>query len=400
MDSPTNPAAVRAARVERIALLIGFGIGSLAWNLCWPFLPLRVQAVSAAEIGEIGRLTGFLAGGANLITALLGAVWSSLGERFGYQRQILRAHSGTSISMMLIGLARTPLELTGAAGLLGALGGNYPHYMALAAMRTPARDIGRVVGDLQAAGQIGGTIGPVIGGLIASRLGLTASFLASGVVSLAGVALIATLVRPDAADHAPAARVRGSLRAALRDPGQRRLMLLLLATDAAIQGLRPLIPLMIAVRLTDPAAVATMTGVATTLATGGTVVAALVVGRLTRRVAPKRILLLTLPAGIIFVLLVPFAADLPGLLVVWTAIGLAGGCTTPAIFAWLGRIATPGGGGFALLASTNMLGFALGPMVMGQASVNGLDVPFQLAAALTLLGLVLVALSNPRSASA
>src|SRR5207245_3956035 len=142
-------------------------------NVCWPFLPLRVQSVGIGDLGEVARLSGLLAGAANLITALLGPAWIFLGERFGYRLQVMRAHLGTGLTMCGIGLARTPAQLAGAAAGLGLLGGNYPHYLALAATRASAADVGRVLGDIQAAGQTGGTLGPLIGGVVASQMGLT-----------------------------------------------------------------------------------------------------------------------------------------------------------------------------------------------------------------------------------
>ena len=51
-----------------------------------------------------------------------------------------------------------------------------------------------------------------------------------------------------------------------------------------------------------------------------------------------------------------------------------------AVRAWLGRIAPRGPGGYALLASTSMGTYALGPILMGQASTASLDLPFYLAA--------------------
>ncbi|HZQ97221.1 MAG TPA: MFS transporter [Chloroflexota bacterium] len=391
-----------AGRRERLAWMLGFGIGSLAWNVCWPFLPLQVRAVGVGDLADVARLAGLLAGGTNLITALLGPLWSSLGERFGYRRQILRAHFGTALSMSLLGLARTPLALVGGGAALGALGGNYPHYMALVATRTPAAEVGRVVGDMQAAGQIGGTIGPLIGGVVAGELGLPAAFFASSLVGLSAIVVVALFVRPDAPARrgVAAAPARGSLRGAIARPEQRRLMLLLLVGDTAVQGLRPLIPVMIAARLSDPAAVAAATGLTTTLTTAGTVVAALVVGRLSRRVPPRRILMATLPAAVVAAALVPLPSDLPFLMAGWTLLGLSSGATVPAIFAWLGRIAPSSGGGFALLATTSMLCFAIGPILMGQATVYGLDAPFHLAAAATLVGALLVVVGAPRPLSA
>ena len=386
-----------AGRRERIALLAGFLIGSMSWNICWPFMPLRFQDIGVQDLGEVARLAGIISGTTNLITAGLGTFWSYLGERYGYKLQILRAHTGTIIGMGAIGLAGSLGQLIGATALLGTLGGNYPHYMALAASRTPASDIGRVVGDLQAAGQIGGTIGPIIGGLIASQYGVPPTFLVACLVTVLALFVIGFGVNGERpVVSVEPTRPRGSLREAFARPEQRALMLLLFMGDMGINGLRPLIPVVIASRESDPATIATITGITATVATAGTVIAALAIGRVSRRISPRTLLLTTMPIAAVLAAIAPLVPTLPLVIVHWAFMGLASGVVTPTIFAWLGRLAPSGGGGFALLASTNMLGFAVGPMIMGQASVFGLEWPFRVAAIITAIGAILVLVRSPR----
>jgi DHA1 family multidrug resistance protein-like MFS transporter len=335
-----------------------------------------------------------------LITAALGPLWILLGERFGYKYQVMRAHLGTAVSMSAIGLARVPAQLVGAATMLGTFGGNYPHYLAIAASRTSPAEVGQVVGDLQAAGQIGSTLGPLIGGLIASQLGLTASFTLSSVVSFSALLLIFFAVRPDRSKSSERSTNRGGLRAAFARPEHRWLMVIFLAGDAGIQGLRPLIPVIISQRVADPATVVTMTGVTATLAMAGTVVAALAVGRLSAHVTPSTILRITLPIAALAAAIVPFAKGTLILLAAWAFLGLASGATTPAVFAWLGRLSPGSSGAFALLATINMLDFAIGPAVMGQASIYGLDWPFRIAATSTAAAFLFVMFTRPRQALA
>src|SRR5262249_4911419 len=159
-------------------------------------------------------------------------------------------------------------------------------------------------------------------------------------------------------------------------PELRLLMLLFLIGETSAQGLRPLLPIVITARADDPASVAATTGVAATLVTLGTVVAALVIGRISRRIAPRAILVATLLAAAI-----PLVPGVWAPIAIWTLLGLASGTVAPSIFAWLGRLGPIGAGGYALLASTSMCGYALGPVLMGQVSVFGLDWPFRLTAA-------------------
>jgi DHA1 family multidrug resistance protein-like MFS transporter len=374
-------------------LMLGFGLGSFAWNLCAPFLALRIQELGVADLGEVARQAGFLVGCSSLLNAALAPAWSWVGARSGFRWQVLRAHTGTAIGWTLFGLASTPLHMAGAAVALGGLSGNYPHYVALVAARSTAAEMGRAVGDLQAASQIGNTLGPLVGGLIASRLGVQSTFFVSAGLSLVAVAMALALV--------PADSVRGARRSdgesmgtAWRRPQQRWLMAFLVVADTGIIGLRPLVPVVLRLRLDDPATLAAATGVTTTLATAGTIVGAIVVGRISRRIEPRQVLIATLPLAAICISLVPFAPNVPALITLWALAGLAGGATTPAAFAWLGRVAPRAAGGYALLASTSMATYAIGPVIMGQASTTSLDLPFYVAAGATAVA-ALMALTSP-----
>ena len=376
--------------------MLGFALSSFAWNVCAPFLPLRVRELSGgdlANLGEIARQAGFIIGLSGMLNASLAPAWSWVGARYGYRRQVLRAHFGTALGFGLYGLAPTTGHLAGAALVLGGLSGTYPHYVALAASRAAASDVGRAVGDLQAASQVGNALGPLVGGFVAGRFGVQYTFFVTAALSIIAGLLALTCIPSDSARAAAAASVKPGesphegMGAAFRRPGQRWLMALLLIADAPIIGLRPLIPVMLSARIPDPSVLAVTTGIAGTLATGGTIVAALVVGRLSRRLPPGRVLLVSLPLTAALVLLLPFVSSVPALIALWTCAGLAAGATSPSAFSWLGRVVSAGGkqggGGaaYSLLASTSMGAFALGPIVMGQATAVSLFLPFFLAAA-------------------
>ena len=399
-------------------LLLGIALQTFAWNVCLPFLPLRIRDLGVGDLGQVARQAGFLVGISSLLNTALATPWSWVGARFGYRKQVLRAHAGTALGWTLMGLARTPQQLGAAAVALGGLSGNYPHYVALAAARALPNQIGQAIGDMQAASQIGQTLGPLLGGLVASQLGTQPTFFVSAVFSLTAVAMALAFIPSDAGRTAatatsataaatatdavtstrgPAANApSGGIATAWRQPAQRRLMAILLLGDAGIIGLRPLIPVVLSARIADPSVLAATTGVTTTLATAGTILAAIVVGRIARWIAPGRLLAITLPIAALCVALIPFVAGVPTLITLWTVSGLASGATTPAVFAWLGRLSpaspstgagtgtstgtAPGTGGYTLLANTSMATYALGPLVMGQVSAASLSLPFFLGA--------------------
>ena len=243
--------------------MLGFGLGSFAWNVCAPFLPLRLQELGVADLGQVARLAGLLVGVSSLLSALLAPVWSRVGARSGYRGQVIRSHAGTALGWGLFGLAGSPLQMGGAAAVLGGLSGTYPHYVALAAARAAPSEVGRAVGDLQAASQVGNTLGPLVGGLIASQLGVRPTFFVTAALSAVAVG-IAVFFLPAAAPRVAAGPGREGARAgaghegvavgARRTSVQRWLMALLLVGDTGIVGLRPLIPVVLSARVTDPAA--------------------------------------------------------------------------------------------------------------------------------------------------
>ena len=360
-------------------LLLGIGLQTFAWNVCQPFLPLRIQELGALELGQVARQAGFLLGISSLLNTALATPWAWAGARFGYRWQVLRAHAGTALGWALMGLARTPQQMTGAAIALGGLSGNYPHYVALAAARATSGQIGQAIGDMQAAAQVGMTLGPLLGGLVASQVGVQPTFFVSAALSLLAVVMALALVPADTGRAAQRSDGEG-IAAAWRRPEQRWLMGILLAGDAGIIGLRPLIPVVLSARIQDASTLAAATGIATTLATAGSIVAAVAIGRVSRWVAPGRVLIVTLPLAAVCVALVPFTAGVPALIALWALSGIASGATTPAVFAWLGRVTPRGTGGYTLLANTSMATYALGPILMGQVSATSLDLPFYLAA--------------------
>src|SRR5688500_10336649 len=395
-----------------MVLMIGFALSSFAWNVCAPFLPLRVRELSGgdlANLGEIARQAGFIIGLSGILNATLAPAWSWVGARFGYRRQVLRAHFGTAIGFALYGLAPTTAHLAGAALVLGGMSGTYPHYVALAASRAAAGDVGRAVGDLQAASQVGNALGPLVGGLVASQLGVQFTFFVTAALSIVAGCMALRFIPSDVSRIAVAGAAESAdaphegMSAAFQRPGLRWLMALLLVADAPIIGLRPLIPVMLSARIVDPAVLAVTTGVASTLATGGTIVAALAVGRLSRRLSPGRVLIFSLPLTAALVILLPLAPNVPVLVALWTCAGLAAGATSPSAFAWLGRVVAGQGGGaaYSLLASTSMGAFAIGPIVMGLVTAAGLRLPFFLAAACTAVAAVAAfsALSRERAAA-
>src|SRR5207244_11530934 len=105
---------------------------------------------------------------------------------------------------------------------------------------------------------------------------------------------------------------------------------------------------------------------AATLVTLGTVIAALVIGRISKRVPPRTILVATLPVAALLAAAIPLVPGVWPAIAIWTVLGLASGTVAPSIFALLRRLGPSSGGGYALLASTSMCGYALGPVVMGQ----------------------------------
>jgi MFS transporter, DHA1 family, staphyloferrin B biosynthesis exporter len=147
-----------------------------------PLLPFYLEQLGAVST-EMNMLWSGLSLAAPAIPLTLAApFWGRLGDRYGRKLMVVRALFGIAFSMILLSLARTPLQFFVARLLQGAFGGIDNAAASFASTQTPPEIRGKVLGGLQTATAAGALIGPLAGGLLSDRYGFSPLILSIGIL--------------------------------------------------------------------------------------------------------------------------------------------------------------------------------------------------------------------------
>src|SRR2546430_14915674 len=104
--------------------------------------------------------------------AIASPIWGILGDRFGRKPMLIRSMLGGGITVGLIFLAQSPIQLVILRLAQGATSGTVAAATALVAAETPRLRVGWALGVVTSAIALGGAIGPVVGGLAGDLFGL------------------------------------------------------------------------------------------------------------------------------------------------------------------------------------------------------------------------------------
>src|SRR5579864_4227354 len=168
----------------------------LGFSFAFPFLPLFLhRELHIASGPQLSFWTGIAAGATGFALALTSPVWGRLADRYGRKPMLVRAMIGGGISVGLMGLAQSAVQLTVLRGLQGASSGTVAAATALVATETPAEHLAWALGILNSAISLGSAAGPAAGGLAANFVGLRAIFLGGGVLLLLAMIPVLLAVR-------------------------------------------------------------------------------------------------------------------------------------------------------------------------------------------------------------
>ena len=279
---------------------------------------------------------------------------------------------------------------------IGVFGGFTSMTMAYVVAVAPPARAGAALGMLQAA-QVGGVIvGPLCAGLVADRFGLRAAFTGGAAVILVGLAAVTFLTQDDrrfalrarargaagrgaACRSAPGALAGGALRRPAPS-GLLPLMAVLFLVQFVDRSFGPVLPLYVRDLGAPEAAVASLSGTIISLAAVATGVSASVLGHLSGRFPVRRLLLVTLVAGMMLCLPLALVQSPLQLLLVRVLLGLFAGGSLTLVYALANQAisAREKGAAFGVLSSVSLLGSASSPLVTGALAVVGLRTVFLL----------------------
>lgn len=364
----------------------------LGFSFAFPFLPLFLHRELGIPNGpELAFWSGISAGTTGFALALTSPIWGRLADRYGRKPMLVRAMIGGGISVGLMGLAQSALQLTALRGIQGASSGTVAAATALVATETPSAHLAWALGILNSAISLGNAVGPAAGGLAANVIGLRAIFLGGGILLLLASVPVLMVVRETSrrmsrGTNLPVMQVLRAARA-----GTVRALAVLMVAQALQQTSYAAAQQLVALRLLElmPSKQAqALTGIA--FAAGGiaTALAAVTYSRLLRRRSYR--VVITLAAALMGIMLggSALATDAAFLIATFVAASFVAGCLIPALGAMVG-LEVPAlvqATVFGVSSSAISVGFGLGPLLAGLVgSVAGVRAALTAAAAIALL---------------
>jgi len=391
--------------VTQIMTLIGF-------SCVFPFFPLYIQTLGisgSAVVLWAGVIT--FVGSATL--AVASPIWGALADRYGRKPMLVRAMGGAALVTALLIVAPNIWVVLLLRFLQGVLTGTVAPARALVAAITPREQLAYGMGLMEASIFAGNAVGPLIGGVLSDHIGFHRTFGFGALLLLASALIVLFRVQENftpptrEAGQAPPGVLTG-LRELVRLPVLGLLALTLLGANFGNAVATPVLPLLVP----ELRGVPSLNGVPQVTTTIGALLAVaglcatLAAARtrwFTDRFGYRRVLVGALIGAALFSLPVAFVGSVWELLILRCLAGVCLGVSLPAVSA-LVSLSTPEdrrGAIFGAMASAELGGFALGPLLGGALAAQigeragadvGLRAVFVLTSAILCAIAVLVAL--------
>jgi MFS transporter, DHA1 family, multidrug resistance protein len=305
---------------------------------------------------------------------------------------LVRAMVGGGVSVGLMGLAQSALQLTALRGIQGASSGTVAAATALVATETPKEHLAWALGILNSAISLGSAAGPAAGGLAANLVGLRAIFIGGGFLLLLATIPVLLVVQesPRRLARAETPPTREVLRAAR--PGTIRALAVLMAAQALQQtsyaAAQQLVVLRLLQLVPTTGQAQSLTGITFAAAGIATAVAAVSYSRVLRRSSYRAVTISAAALLGIALLNTALAGSTVVLIVAFVAASFVSGSLIPAFGAMVG-LESPTiiqATIFGFSSSAVSLGFGFGPLIGGfVASAAGVQGGLFVAAALAVI---------------
>jgi len=286
-----------AWQIDFFALLTVQFVAAAGFNVASPFIPLFIQDLGVNGVREAAVWAGLMGAAGGLTMAVASPIWGVVADRHGRKLMVERATIGAAVFQAAMGLAATVQQLVVLRGLMSLVSGVQSAVMALAATIIPAASLGLAMGALQTVTALGSTVGPMIGGWLAAAVGYRPTFFLTGLLLFGSGLLCWVAVHEDFKPVAPSAqreRASAGFRDVLRVPGMAGLLIVVMISRAAGNGMGIAIPLILQEMAGGSRDVAGTAGTVVGLTALAMAAGALVWGRLGDRIGQPRVLTICL----------------------------------------------------------------------------------------------------------
>ena len=361
----TPPASV-ARRNLLVTVAMVFAVFT-GFAFVMPFLPLYVRELGVREPERAVLWAGVLLGVSPLLSGLLAPVWGRFADRHGHKGVVTKALVAYVVILVLTaavtGVGQLLLLRIG-SGLFGGIG---PLGLAMATAQARREDTGRAVGLIQAAQILAAAIGPLAGGLLADAIGIRRTFLLTAVVCAGALVLVQAFYVEGSPAETRAASASLPFRAVTALPGVIALLVVLFLVNFIGRSFTPILPMHLMSLGLPASRTASATGLLISVYSLAAAASATLLGRLSRTVSPRALLLATLVGGAALVLPMALVPSFRLLLGLALLLGLVSGGSLTLCYTIGGlmvpeRVRTTA---FGFFSGAALFGGALSPSVAG-----------------------------------
>ena len=387
-------------RRNQFAVTAASFMGFTGFTLVMPFLPMYIQELGVADVGEIALWAGLSLGVTPAVTAVLSPFWGRLADRFGRKLMVERSLVSFVIVMSAMAFVTRAWHIFALRAVQGVFAGYGGLTLAMAAESAPRERLARAIGLVQTAQRLGPALGPVIGGVVAEVVGIRQAFFVTAFFYAVALAVVFFFYNDPVrtVDRSMAERPHGAMGPLLRAPQFALMMGAIFVLTFVDRSFGPILPLHLAAGGRPVDRVVLLSGVLFSVAAGGAVVGNQACEWLLRRFAPTRVIAwgsAVTAAGLAGFLVAPNAAVMGVSLL---AFGAGAGAGITAAYTAGGRVvpASAHATGFGFLTGSSLAGLALSPVLAGALSRSHLLAVFGVDLVL-LAGMAGLAVRRPSS---
>ena len=332
-----------------------------------PFLPLYVRQLGVKDDHAVALWAGVLIGVAPLLAGILAPVWGRLGDRHGQKRMAVRALLSYVILLALTAAVTNVGQLLALRIGVGLFGGIGPLGLAMATSLAPRDQTGRSVGMIQAAQILSAAVGPLAGGFLADTVGIRATCLLTALLCAGALFLVARYYQEAPMPTAEESAKRSPFLEVLRVPGVVSLLAVLFLVNFIGRSFTPILPLYIQGMGVPASRLAVATGLLISVYSIAAALSAAGLGRASRHLAPRALLVATLVGGALTVLPMAAVSSFGALVALAALLGLASGGSLTLCYT-IGGLMVPAEvrtTAFGFFSGAALFGGAISPSIAG-----------------------------------